>query len=68
MVFRVKGKGIRNVQGYGHGDLLVRVQVEVPTRLNSDQRAKLEDFAKSCDEEVHPLSKSFFEKARRLFD
>jgi molecular chaperone DnaJ len=55
------------VQGYGHGDLLVRVQVEIPTRLNSIQRAKLEDFAKSCDEEVHPMSKSFFEKARNLF-
>jgi molecular chaperone DnaJ len=67
MVFRVKGKGIKNVQGYGHGDLLVRVQVEVPTHLNSVQRAKLEDFAKSCDETVHPMSQSFFEKARNLF-
>ncbi len=66
-VFRLKGKGIKNVQGYGHGDLLVRVQVEIPTHLNSTQRAKLEDFAKSCDEAVHPISKSFFEKAKNLF-
>jgi molecular chaperone DnaJ len=66
-VFRLKGKGVKNVQGYGHGDLLVRVQIEVPTRLNSGQRAKLEEFARSCDEEVHPISKSFFEKAKNLF-
>jgi molecular chaperone DnaJ len=66
-VFRLKGKGVKNVQGYGHGDLLVRVQIEVPAHLNSAQRTKLEEFAKSCDEEVHPLSKSFFEKAKNLF-
>lgn len=66
-VFRLKGKGIRNVQGYGWGDLLVQVQVEVPARLNAAQRAKLEEFAKTCDETVHPLSKGFFEKAKNLF-
>jgi molecular chaperone DnaJ len=66
-VFRVKGKGIKNLQGYGHGDLLVRVHVEVPAKLNAAQRAKLEEFAKLCDENVHPLRKSFFDKARGLF-
>src|SRR5271170_3707464 len=44
-VFRLKGKGVKNVQGYGNGDLMVRVQVEVPAKLNSAQRAKLEEFA-----------------------
>jgi molecular chaperone DnaJ len=67
MVFRVKGKGIKNVQGYGHGDLLVRAQVEIPTHLNAVQRAKLEEFAKSCDETVHPMGKSFLEKVKRIF-
>ena len=63
----MKGKGVKNVQGYGHGDLMVRVQVEIPTRLNAAQRAKLEEFARLCDENVHPISKGFFEKAKRLF-
>jgi molecular chaperone DnaJ len=66
-VFRLKGKGIKSVQGYGYGDLLVRVQVEIPTHLNAAQRAKLEEFAKSCDEAVHPISKSFLDKAKNLF-
>src|SRR5665213_44210 len=61
-VFRLKGKGIKNVQGYGWGDLLARVQVEVPAHLNGAQRAKLEEFANICDESVHPLSAGFFEK------
>ena len=66
-VFRLKGRGVPNVQGYGQGDLLARVQVEVPTRLNAEQKTKLEEFARLCDERVHPLSKSFFDRARSLF-
>lgn len=65
--FRLKGKGIKNVQGHGTGDLMVRVQVEVPSKLNAAQRAKLEEFAKLCDETVHPMRQGFFDKARRLF-
>jgi molecular chaperone DnaJ len=66
-VFRLKGKGVRNVEGYGHGDLHIRVHVEVPTHLNAAQRQKLQEFAELCDSNVHPLSKRFFEKAKRFF-
>jgi len=65
--FRVKGKGVKSLQGHGHGDLHVRVQVEVPTRLTSEQKAKLQEFAALCDEDVNPISKGFFEKAKSLF-
>ncbi len=66
-VFRLKGKGVKNVQGYGHGDLRVTVTIEVPHNLNHAQRAKLTEFAALCDEDVNPISKGFFEKAKRLF-
>ena len=66
-MFRLKGKGIKNVQGYGIGDLHVRVTVEVPTHLNHAQKTKLQEFAELCDEKVNPLTKSFFEKAKNLF-
>jgi molecular chaperone DnaJ len=65
--FRIKGKGVKNLQDYGHGDLRVRVQVEVPARLTSEQQAKLREFAESCGEDANPISRSFFEKARKLF-
>jgi molecular chaperone DnaJ len=65
--FRVKSKGVKNLQDQSHGDLHVRVQVEVPTRLTAEQKAKLQEFAELCDEDVNPISKSFFEKARNLF-
>ena len=66
-VFRLKGKGVKNVHGYGNGDLLVRVIVEVPTHLNSAQREKLQEFAELCDENVNPMAKGFFAKAKSFF-
>jgi molecular chaperone DnaJ len=66
-VFTLKGRGIKNVQGYGQGSLHVRVIVEVPARLNAIQRAKLQEFAALCDETVNPISHSFLEKAKNFF-
>jgi molecular chaperone DnaJ len=66
-VFRIRGKGVKNVQGHGTGDLHVRVNVEVPGHLNVAQRAKLTEFAELCDENVNPRSKSFLEKAKEFF-
>jgi molecular chaperone DnaJ len=66
-VFRVKGKGVKNLQGYGHGDLHVRLQVEVPTHLNSAQKTKLQEFAALCDGHEAPLAQGFFEKAKKFF-
>jgi molecular chaperone DnaJ len=66
-VFRIRGKGVKNVQGHGTGDLHVRVNVEVPGHLNAAQRAKLTEFAELCDENVNPRSKGFLEKAKEFF-
>ena len=66
-MFKLRGKGVVHVNGRERGDLLVRVMVEVPTRLNDEQRAKLEEFAELCGEENTPLRKSFFERAKEFF-
>ncbi|MEI6780065.1 MAG: molecular chaperone DnaJ [Verrucomicrobiota bacterium] len=66
-LFRLKGKGIKNVQGYGRGDLHVRITVEVPTHLSVAQRAKLQEFAELCNGKESPVSQGFFEKAKNLF-
>jgi molecular chaperone DnaJ len=66
-MFRLKGKGVKNVQGYGRGDLHVRINVEVPTHLSSAQKAKLQEYADLCNGKESPMSQSFFEKAKNLF-
>ena len=66
-VFRLRGKGLPEVHGRGVGDLHVKLYVEVPTRLNTIQRAHLQAFADSCDEHTHPEETSFFKKAKDFF-
>lgn len=66
-IFKLRGKGVPTLNSSVRGDLLVRVMVEVPTRLNHDQRRKLEEFAASMGDENSPLHKSFFEKAKEFF-
>ena len=65
--FRLRGHGIVNIDNKAKGDLRVRVLVEVPTRLNSEQRRKLEEFAESCGEDNSPMHKKFFEQAKAFF-
>jgi molecular chaperone DnaJ len=65
--FRVKGKGVKNLQGYGHGDLHVRIQVEVPMHLSPEQKSKLREFAALNDEVANSTDKGIFEKAKKLF-
>ncbi len=65
--FRLKGKGLVQVNSRERGDLFAKLLVEVPSRLNSEQRQKLEEFAALCGEDNTPLHKSFFERAKEFF-
>ncbi|MBV5338883.1 MAG: molecular chaperone DnaJ [Deltaproteobacteria bacterium] len=61
-IYRLKGKGIPSLQGYGRGDQLVVVRIETPTNLNKKQKELLEEFAKISGEDVHPMKKGFLDK------
>ena len=64
-IFRLKGKGIADLHGRGIGDELVRVDVEIPTRLTSQQRQLIEEFAKASGEDID--KESFTDKIKRTF-
>jgi len=66
-VFRLRAKGMPHLRGGGQGDQLVRVQVEVPLTLSADQRRILEEFARVSGDASEPVSRSFFEKAKKFF-
>ena len=57
-VLRLRGKGMPRFRGYGRGDMLVRVNVAVPERLTSQQKALLEQLAKEFDQDVKPKGRS----------
>jgi molecular chaperone DnaJ len=46
-VFRLKGKGIPHLQGYGRGDQIIEIFVETPRDLTKKQEALLREFEKS---------------------
>ena len=66
-MFKLRGRGVPDMNSKVRGDLLTRVMVEVPTKLDAEQRQKLEEFAALCGEENTPLHKGFFDKAKEFF-
>ncbi|MDR0534855.1 MAG: molecular chaperone DnaJ [Puniceicoccales bacterium] len=65
--FRLREKGVPHIRGGGSGDLLVRIEIDVPKKLTEEQRAKLEDFARASGDSTNPVSESWAEKFRRFF-
>jgi len=66
--FRLRGKGMPSLRQRGaQGDQLVRVQVEVPTKLSSEQEKLLKEFARVSGGADHPTGAGWFEKAKKFF-
>lgn len=66
-LFKIKEHGIPNVRSGKKGDLQVRVSVKVPSKLNSEQKKLLKEFAKASGEDLDsPASqhKGFFEQIK----
>ena len=68
-ILRLRGKGLPDVNGYGKGDLLVRVHVWIPKKLSDDDKKVLEKLQGSPAFQEGPSSseKSFFEKMKDMF-
>jgi molecular chaperone DnaJ len=49
-IFRLKGKGIPNLRGYGRGDQVIETVVKIPVNLNKKQEELLREFAKLSGE------------------
>lgn len=64
-IFRLKGKGIPDLHGRGIGDELVRVEVQIPTNLTSQQRKLIEEFARISGDDTN--KDSFTDKIRKTF-
>lgn len=65
-VFRLKEKGMPDVRSGQKGDEFVKVMVDIPSRLNSEQRRLMEEFARVSGENVDAQG-SFAEKIKKAF-
>jgi len=61
-LYRLKGRGLPDLDGYRQGDLLVQVVVEIPKKLSRRQEELLREFAASAHKGVLPQRESFLEK------
>ncbi len=66
-VFRLKGKGVKNVRSGRMGDLYVKVILEVPTKLDKKQRKAVEEMGKVLDGKCYQKKNGFAEKVKDLF-
>ena len=66
--FRLKGKGLPRLGSYGQGDQLIRVLIETPSQLSSEQKELLSKFDQLSSPKTQPLHRGFFEKVRDMLD
>ena len=66
-VFRIKGKGIRDVDGRRKGDLYMKVIVTTPADLTKEQRSLLLKLAELRGETINDVDNSVVLKVRNLF-
>lgn len=69
-VLRLRGKGLPDINGYRHGDLLVKINVWIPKNMTKEERASIEDLKDK--DFLNPNSaenkKGFFRKMKDFFE
>jgi molecular chaperone DnaJ len=63
--FRLRGKGVQNVHGYGVGDQHITVKVKVPSKLSEKQKQLLREFAEISGDIPEEQGSSLFDKIKR---
>jgi molecular chaperone DnaJ len=66
-VMTLRGKGVPHVRGGGRGDMLVRVNVQVPTSLSAEQKKLFRDLAATFGSEPNEEDKGIFDKIKDVF-
>ena len=66
--FRLRGRGIKNINGYGKGDLYVHITVDVPTHLSAKQKELIREFDNSVEEKHYENRRGFFEKMKSILN
>ena len=69
-ILRLRGKGIKDIDGYSKGDQLIHVNVWTPKSLSKEERSILESLKDSKNFAPDPSKgeKGFYEKMREFFE
>ena len=61
---RMRGLGVPRVNGNGRGDLVVHIEVRVPSKLTREQRKAMEQLLQLLPSENEPEDKGLFDKLK----
>ncbi len=65
---RMRGLGLPRLDGYGVGNQLVHIVVEVPTRVDDEHEELLRRLAEIEEQSVGGRRRSFWDKVKEIFD
>ena len=66
--FRLKGLGFPSLKGYQIGDQIVKIRVEIPTKITPEQKSLLEEYDKLSAPSQTADTSPFFDKVKNLFE
>lgn len=68
-ILRLRGKGIKDINGYGKGDQLIHVNVWTPQKVSNEEKQMLEELRRSPNFKPQPGKgdKGFFERMKEYF-
>ncbi|WP_428242480.1 molecular chaperone DnaJ [Gynuella sp.] len=68
-LFRLRGKGVKPIRSTVMGDLICKVVVETPVKLNESQKELLRKFQESMEGKSHsPRTKTWFDGVKKFFE
>jgi molecular chaperone DnaJ len=65
---RQRGAGMPVLNGRGHGDMVIQIEVETPTKLSAKQKELLEEFRRTETGDECPASSGFFRKLKGVWE
>ena len=69
-ILRLRGKGIKDINGYGRGDQLIHINVWTPKKLSDEEKSVLEKLRESPNFKPQPSKqdKGFFDRMKEFFN
>ncbi len=67
-ILRLKGLGAPELKSHARGDQLIRIKIEIPTKLTPKQRELLNAFAQESEISTEAHEEGLFDKVKNLFD
>ena len=67
-ILRLKGLGAPGLKSHGRGDQLIRIKIQIPTKLTPKQRELLNAFAQESEISTEDQGEGLFDKVKNLFD